>query len=200
MDKDITELDISKFKLKLSSELALQKIVVDLRAFERNEKAAIPTALERIQRLQAIEKAALTLHKAISGLDNGSFFQFDNELAMLDYRYSARDMKGKLGSHAVFSDRVTIHISEAAKNAANRSEKRDGRSGRKSVLGAYAGFIAGVAFAMKQEIIQVGRNGNFEKICNAIFEAAGVHAKSEGAIKYYLKNMHAEYKSRGHLI
>ena len=100
----------------------------------------------------------------------------------------------------MYIERIASHLAAAAKNATDRTEKREGRTGRKRVVGAYAGFIAGVAVALKVDNVKAGRNGEFERVCNVVFSAGGVPAKPEGAIKYFLKEWHAEYQLRGHCL
>ncbi len=189
--------DFSGFTLTDASALRLQSIVVQLRDFQRNGVARMPTPLQKLNRFLEIESLASKLSKAIRELDDGSYLGLDNELAFLNGQYRAPGLKGELGAHAVYMERIASHLAAAAKNAADRTEKCEGRTGRKSVVGSYAGFIAGVAVALKVDNVRAGRNGEFERVCNVVFSGAGVPAKPEGAIKYFLKEWHAEYQLRG---
>lgn len=192
--------DFSKFDFCSDSVSRLQGIVTDLYEFEKNQKLSMPTALQKINRFKAIETMSRGISKEVKALDSGSYLWLDTELARLDYRYRVTVAETSLGSHVAYMDQVALHFAEAAKNAAKEMQDREAVMGRKGVLGAYAGFIAAVAVVTKLENIKPGRGGKFEDVCSLVFSAASVPAKPEGAIKHFLKAMHADYKERGHCL
>jgi len=181
----------------------LQNIANELQLFEANGKAMLPTSLKKIKSLQDIEKLALGIREGIQTLDTGSYLHLDSELAMVPEPEGvpqAEGCSGKIGAHIVYMQRMACNLALAARRAAGDIEQREGKAGRKSVLGAYAGFIGGIAVTLKADNIKPGRGGSFEKICEVVFSCAGVHAKPEGAIKYFLTNMSNEYRLRGHTL
>ncbi len=94
---------------------------------------------------------------------------------------------------------MACNLAVAARNAANEvngGELNTKSGGRKNVLDHYAGFIVGIAIAVKDARIKAGRGGSFERICCVIFTCAGVHANPEGAIRNYLEKLAPEYQRR----
>lgn len=194
---------LSQFNLREESVVKLQNIANELLIFESDRKAMLPTSLTKIKRLQEIEKLATGINEGIKSLDTGSYLHLDRQLAMAsesDDVPRASGISDKLDANIVYMQRMACNLALAAKCVSDAIEQRDGKNGRKSVLGAYAGFIAGIAVSLKADDIKAGRGGPFEKICEVIFEYADVHAKPEGAIKYFLTNMHPEYSSCGYTL
>jgi hypothetical protein len=192
--KKTIEAKLDQMSLKSHSLATLCKITDELKEFEKHGKEALPTSLQKINKLKKIEAMALAIRTSIQELDNASYFWLDSHLASVP---EPQGLHGELGAHIVYKQRMACNLALAARSAAEGIEQRDGKAGRKSVLPAYSGIIAGIAVALKADDIVPGRGGKFEKICEVVFECAGVHAKPEGAIKYFLKNMHSGYKQRG---
>jgi hypothetical protein len=180
-----------------------------LRDFETNGKTHLKTPRQRINDLQNIEKLARALSDAMLKLDTQDQFELWKRLpteemlnitriqpiatapvvgsnhlpdpcCTLSYSSFNSTRKGRIG-----------HISLEVENLANaaRDEHLEmgdagSKGGRKSTLRRYAVSIGAISDAAK---MQVGRGGPFEKLCAAVFEAAGVHATPEGPIREMLR-------------
>ncbi len=171
----------------------VQHVANDLRDFETRHKGAMPTRRQQVRSLEEIEAHALAIRSAIGALDTATWMGLDAMLASdtpsPEGVRSADGFDGKLGGHVIYAQRMACNLATAARQAALHVKNAGGQVGRKNVLGSYAGFIAGIAVALKDSSIEIGRGGAFEKICDAVFEAAGVPAKAEGAIRYFTQNM-----------
>ena len=60
-----------------------------------------------------------------------------------------------------------------------------GKGGRKAVFPRYYEYIEWIWDSVKDEGFVVGRNNKFEKLCDAVFVAAGVPAKAAGAVRFF---------------
>ena len=58
-----------------------------------------------------------------------------------------------------------------------------GKGGRKNTLRHYAWYVEKIAECVKKKQIRVGRGGDFERLCDAVWIAANVHSKAAGAIR-----------------
>ena len=103
-----------------------------------------------------------------------------------------------MGGHVAFMERMAQNLSTAATGLAEEMAGARSRRGRKPVQGAYAGFIASIAHAVKDDGIKPSRAGKFLKISCEIFEAAGVHPLPDGAIRFFIETGWAEdMRARG---
>ena len=86
------------------------------------------------------------------------------------------------------SDVQLIILVEAV--ARLRAEHGAGASGgRRKITHIHAKTIARIWEITRDYGLTAGRGGGFERLCNAIFEAAEVPANAEGAIRYFTKNL-----------
>lgn len=179
----------------------------ELHRFELDGKPQMKTTAERVKALQSVASRARELRKDLDALDVGQWLFLDTSLGIREPSPEvvplALGAKNALGAHAVYMQRMLCILSTAAAKAA--SEVAGGRElselgGRKSTLGAYSGFIAGLGVICKGVGIRAGRGGDFERICGLVFECAGVHSKPEGALRRYLRDLHPEYVKMGHVL
>ena len=72
------------------------------------------------------------------------------------------------------------------------------REGRNSVTYFYALHIKNLAHVVcwTTNELQFGRNNDFHRLCDAIFAVAGVHAGSEGAIKYLARHREEDDRTK----
>ncbi|MDO8287552.1 MAG: hypothetical protein Q7T69_21340, partial [Rhodoferax sp.] len=64
-------------------------------------------------------------------------------------------------------------------------------------LDTHSAIISSMAFVIcLSDGIVPGRGGMFEKICKAVFSAAGVRSEPEGAIRKFLTKHGSEIKTR----
>lgn len=72
----------------------------------------------------------------------------------------------------------------------NRIEvlKNKGVNGRRKTLEERVLFISFLWDLAEPLGLVLGRNNDFHRLCDAVFQAAGVHAKAEGALRYFIEN------------
>jgi hypothetical protein len=63
-----------------------------------------------------------------------------------------------------------------------------GVKGRRPVLEWYALFVSYLWEPAGRVGLVLGRNGHFHRLCDAAFQAAGVPAAAEGALRHFIKN------------
>jgi hypothetical protein len=179
-----------------------------LRDFETHGKAHLKTPRQRTKDLQVVEKLANALSDAMLKLDTKDQIALWQRLpaekmlsvvrirtisrgavvcairspepgCSVSYSFFGSTRKGRVG-----------HIGLEVENLANaaRAEHLDigdagSKGGRKATLRRYGMSIGAISGAAK---MPVGRGGPFEKLCAAVFEAAGVHSTPEGAIREVL--------------
>ena len=79
------------------------------------------------------------------------------------------------------------NLAVAANEELSSIDVDENKVGRKRKTHVYARHIESICNAVKNSNIKIGRGGDFEKLCNAVFEAAGIPAKAEGAIRVFLQ-------------
>lgn len=177
---------------------------IELADFERQHRTEIKTESQMLQSLRAVEDAAAMLRNAIEHLSSGEFIGLDHELVSLHFP-KATDTEqmpdlavGRLSPRSIQAQRFACQIATAARAARWRHEQNgaDGK-GRKKLLPAYAGHIAKLACQLKPFDLVPGDGGPFRRLCDAVWEVAGVRATSQGAIVYFGKNERHRLKSLG---
>lgn len=63
-----------------------------------------------------------------------------------------------------------------------------GVRGRRKTLDEHALFISFLWERAEPLGFVLGRNNDFHRLCDAVFQAAGVPAKAEGALRYFIEN------------
>ncbi len=147
---------------------------IRLADFECNGKKAIRTGRAQMDSFLAVEKAALALQDAIKKLADDDVTRLDGCLHITS-------------EVAAFSRQALANLdSEGVKGV-----------GRKRTRCAYAGHIAALAQQLMPYNLIPGDNGPFRRLCDAVFLVAGVHANSQGAIKYFINNLRPAMRSGG---
>ncbi len=160
-----------------------------LRHFETYQKPQIPTDKALRASLKKIEKLSRELHDAI---DQAGRY---DKLAMHQIME-----KQQLGDSVAWPELVPLngvveyigltlrHMSSAAV-AVQRQNPNDGQNGgRKRLLHHYYFYIDWVWESVKEDGLAIGRGGPFERLCNAVFVAAGVPAAAAGAVRLFVEN------------
>lgn len=193
--------DFSALGLLAATTEALGKLAQELKAFEKSGKARLHTRAARIKALRQLEADAIALHDEIESLDNPAYIWLAGLLpdSTSDVSDLLRTASTHPGGELGYTKQALCDFSATARKAADHFAESRATSGRKEVLPAYAGFVAGIAAAVKPDRIKPGRGGHFEKICETVFSAAEVHAKPEGALRYFLEHLLAHYQARGHV-
>lgn len=137
-----------------------------LRSFEKEDKHKRPT---NKQRIDFIKNAINISNKLLPALD--AIDVEDSYGALYKSRHSFDVELEKLQG----SLRIALDALES-----------ESRFGRRAVLDEYATYIGDLWQRVEAKGFSLGRNNNFHKLCDAVFLAAGVPAKSEGALRRYL--------------
>ncbi len=163
--------------------------------FERHGRDCLLTDAERFEIVEYIRDTSYSLAMAMKDLDSSlmmdgwelshSFHEVTREL----------DEVGRLRLEGSFAPNALTFavLAQAADRMLTRKGDLQGKGGRRELRTHYSKrCIAPLADTFDKCGLPVGRGGAFERLCNVVFEVAGVRATPEGAIRYYL----AERKKR----
>ena len=151
-------------------------------------KSSLPTPKARLENLKNILKFSLTLSEAIEQVDIHDLLKLMEEMAAVpaDIMSAAESQRNKYGPAAgvgVEARRLSIALKTFL---AKQPEVKKG--GRAPMVHHYVRFIEDDLEPVDYEAgITLGRGGKFEELCTAVFEAAGVPAGAEGALRAYLE-------------
>lgn len=181
-------------QLNLSEEITSEVLfcLAGLIEFERFDKDAIKTNQERRVDLEQIAYYSRALAYLLTSTDLGNSIGLllkGNELAC---NWSSYD----IGRFRPIPDRVQLETLAAAADELRDDIPSGASGGRRRLLSAYARHVARLWEAVEPSGMQPGRGGDFECLCDAIFEAAGVHAKAEGAIRHFMSNLLGKPKGK----
>jgi len=160
-----------------------------LREFQKHGKDALQTPAQRIKTLGKIAEAALALEaevKRLGGSDIVRIWEFmePDQLASGERGYP-------LPGRPWYVSNEAGKLAKAAQLAMDDLKGSTKEGGRKSVLNVYARHVFEISLCVRA--LQPGRGGEFERLCNAVFDAAEVPARAEGAIRKFLDNRKAGY-------
>ncbi len=168
-------------------------IVDELRQFEANKNFFI-SGSSRVKSLQAVQNQCRSLREVMGAVDTrdvrrvgwnlndnwdwpGEYLRFTEDVDFLAHQYWRQ----------ILASTLKIVEAAAAQAAADvpLSEQRPGPTSR---VGAYATYVANLAHKVcRQDGLHFGRGGDFEHLCDSVFEAAGVPVKSEQSIRFLIK-------------
>lgn len=180
-------------ELKLSTDMVdwiLSHVVRDLRELEDHRIKTVP---RRKDELEQVAQLALRLNSLVQNLALEDRDRIEQEFASSPLRL-ALDPPNPL--EIVFKEILQANILRigdvlltlAGVADIQRKGLRGGsRGGRPSVLPLYAWIVGGIARMVRPLGIVPGRGGDFEVLCEAVFEAAGVAAKPDNAIRMFMK-------------
>lgn len=175
--------------LTATATLGVEQAAQLLQHFERYEKPLIPTdkalrnSLKRIEELsrelrEAIDQAGrmdkLAMHQLMAEQQLGDFLAWPAYVPL----YGVVDYLGL----------ALTHMSSAAATVQCQSPNDGRKGGRKRLLHRYFVHISWVWESVKEEGLSLGRGGPFERLCNAVFLAAGVPATAAGAVRFFDEN------------
>jgi hypothetical protein len=172
----------------------VKEAAANLELFEKY-RHRLKTAQQRVKQLQAMKSNALALCDCLKNLDVQSHAQIRWVLSE----------DSSVGAGILFTEHRTGEWREAtlavlASLVGGIDASIDGigaagkTGGRNASLIWYARHIGNMALKIsKTDRITPGRGGDFERLCEALFEASGVHAKPEGALKYFMKHMNHSF-------
>lgn len=178
--------------LSESSSEGVEQAARLLREFELYEKPKIPTTKERIDNLVEIAKYSRELQRLLAmttAIENVYLHGImEKNLPSDNLPWPEVVPLSGLPKYLEFAlNRLEL----AASSGVDFFSEKFNKNGRKSTLSHYYLYINWIWSSVEGDGITLGRNGKFEKICNAVFEAAGVPAGAEGAVRFFIKNKSA---------
>lgn len=176
--------------LGLSSEAfeAIEHEARDLRDFEAHEKPTLLTPRGRVKTLNQVADLSDALNAAIKGLWGYDSIDLSTRLPSEELPngppvYNLRGLRvGHIGSEAK-------RLAEAARDMVSEIGNAGVNGGRKQTLDYYALHVNNIWNAVSGTDMAIGRGGDFERLCSAVFEAAGVPSSPEGAIRHLIRNL-----------
>ena len=165
-----------------------------LRNFYLNERCKLKSPKEQRQSIEKVESLAIALWEAIQDLD-----EVDRE--NLCERMPEISMLPPCPMHYLEWDRVSQirfeaeKLAFAARNDRIEASETEPKGGRKETRTHDAHFIDCIADLVKHKA-SFGRGGPFERLCNAVFEAAGLPSNAQGTIRYIIQRNAAIQKRR----
>ena len=190
-------------------------IAAQLLHFEKVEKKRLLTDRQRAKDLEKIAGLADDLSKALQRLADddarsiGAWMPPDGLAVHWQIGIQGQGYTGVIGgpvengqvSYPAGKGRAGHVANEARALAIGARSFRvdllptDSKSGGpRHMLHHYAHYVHEMAEALSPIGLSIGRGGKFQKLCDAVFDAARVPANSEGALRYYLKQVKAGYE------
>lgn len=165
-----------------------------LMAVQTEGRHRVKTPAERDKALAEVQACAGLLLDALRALGQENFYvdasgrEVAKELPELE--------RLMLGQTRPTPSILQIEILQSAVQRVRQTQTEKGSGGgRRKVLLLYAHIIDGIWDATKDHGLKVGRGGPFERLCKAVFDAAGVPSGAEGAVRYFKENLHTKRKS-----
>lgn len=169
---------------------------IRLADFERNSKKAIRTGRAQMDSFIAVEKAALALRNAIQKLVDDDVTRLDG--CLHDSGIAPAGNTRMPSMRAVAAQHIASVVAASSRQALAKLDSEGVKGvGRKRTRHAYAGHISVLAHQLMPFKLTPGDNGPFRRLCDAVFSVAGVHATSQGAIKYFIDKMRPVMKKDG---
>ena len=210
---DRRELNALCTELGMSKENAdeLYAVAAHIHQFESVEKKFVKTVAQRTSAIKKIEKAAanLVLKMGLLSTDNlwaiskfmpPSELAFHSRLVIERGSVVAHISKEEPGIHPGYGAGGRAgHVLRECESLAIAAHKMQivltpkNGGGPRNLSGQYASFIDGLARFHTPPSVKIGRGGDFERLCDVVFSTAKVPAKSEGALRNYLKQKKAGF-------
>lgn len=177
--------------------------------FESHGKVRLKSPRDRGKSLNKVEKLATELRAAIQDLDHADLFDLWRRMSPESLASGHKKILSTKGATAVMilrhvdslpiydiqSGRVG-HVSTEAEKLAHAAHEafqeigdKGSSGGRISTQKHYAWHVGQIFDAVKNTHIKLGRGGDFERLCGAIWGAAGVPSLPSGAIRQYIENL-----------
>jgi len=179
-------------ELGLPSSVAseIEAVARELQVFERHTKPHIGSEKSRSDVLVEIARRADELFRLVGGLSTTDLVD------LVHLQRSPPDLVGpptyyQFTMHSSIAAHVSKdlqHLSAAASILADARTPKGGAGGRRSMHKHYGRFIADLWLCVDgAEDLSLGRGGKFNRLCNEVFDAAGVHARADGALRHFVE-------------
>lgn len=181
--------------LDTCSEMNLSKAAIEgieqaarlLMDFEQNGKKHLLTSAALTKKLGEISKRSDELRSLIvelSGFDRIQLHEAIVDEAMRKNLIRDRIVPLSGGvTTAIAHDLESLAV--AAKSLQSKVAPKAKGGGRLKTFPSYFMILEWVWESVADEGFTLGRNGKFEKLCDAVFLAAGVHANAAGAVRKF---------------
>lgn len=127
----------------------------------------------------------LSTYRAVEGYIPGAFIQMGLPAPDCKIQYPWLAGRGGRVGHIGFeAENLSRYCSQICKSETMAGVK----GGRKKTLDQYAFYIENIWCHVNGSNIKLTRGGNFERLCEAVFIAAGVRVGAEGAVRRYIEN------------
>jgi hypothetical protein len=182
------------------------EVAEELQEFERHGKALIKTQRESAEMVLEIAKRADELHQLVMALPVHDLLEVVTTLEKLPERKAPvtqdartgweiaieRPSKPSRGSFQFsLASELARDLPDLARAASVYSDLlRPGKGvgGRRPMHQHYRHYISELWGSVEREGgFSLGRDGKFNRLCNAVFDAASIHAKADGAVRHFVK-------------
>lgn len=185
------------------SKQAIEKILEaasELSKFEKS-RSKLKTGPQQVGELDELKTQADALIRTLMNLSRQSAqaigvanFYTDEPFVFVQYREDDQPTQ-RLWDGAVIE--LLDHAIKVVDIAKFRIGPSGFKGGRLKTLDAHSAIISNMAFVIcLTDNITPGRGGIFERICKAVFSAAGVRSEPEGAIRKFLTAHGSEIRTR----
>lgn len=188
-----------------------------LRDFEAHQKGNLKSARQKNKDLEAVTIAAEALAAAISELDNHQCVELSYELPPVGLSILQKvsvEYENATANYSIERDDCSVtyplrglrvghigaearRLAKAVKNHVQANvDKQAARGGRVKTSVHYAWHIGQILENIswdegKPTPIKLGRGGAFERLCEAVFAAAGVGTSPEGPLRQFIADRKA---------
>lgn len=181
---DYSELDAICAQLDLPAEerLAVSRAVHDLQNLP-----SIKSGPARLRELDAIEQQTKALQATLRELDVYNRMDMHLVLDELGFPGPLLDRDGTIRNPHPFQGTYALleMLGQAARRVKQNAPPLHQRVGRPTSRHLHAVVVANLQFAVcRPGRLAFGRGGDFQRLCDAVFAAAGVPSSSSGAITY----------------
>ena len=172
--------------LSKAAEIRILHAICELANLRLDRGLSVRTPKESAAALLAVAKSAHDLFLAISNLSLRDAMSLQMETGHL-----------AKGWPADFSERYVPvptpaqleAVERVAQSLADEISARSAAGGRRPTLERYAAHIGQVWRAVDGYCVQPGRGGDFERLCDAVFELSGIPSKAEGAVRHFKEHI-----------
>lgn len=159
-----------------------------LREFELYKKPHLQTTKEKVNNFENIADLCQKLQYAIAKTEKLDKIRVHGLIE--DHFGSGIEWPDAVGLDGVmghiFSELRALEL--AATEVAHLFALQKKSGGRRTILHEYYFYLEWIWESVKNEGFVIGRNNPFERLCDAVFLAAGVPAGAEGAVRFFSEN------------
>lgn len=168
---------------------------LELHNFELDKESRLKSVVRRSRELDEVASLAHRLNSAVQTLNIADLRRIDDEFkaSPLRLHLDPPDPLETVFQHVAMSNvlrigDVLLTLSSIAR-LMGKAMPDGSKGGRPSTQIVYADSVAKVARVVRLHGIKPGRNDDFVRLCEAVFEAAGVSVDPENAIRLFMREL-----------